>query len=109
MAYYILNSYKLRVSALQIFQALNKETNCFFLDSALASGNPGRYSILGVDPFCVIKAESSAVFSKLRETLGRFSFSIPGCALPFQCGAVGYLSYDLGAAMERKIQSGHCR
>jgi len=104
MAYYILKSYKLRVDPLSVFAAFKDEKNCFFLDSSLSSGSAGRYSFVGIDPFYILKSSSAAGFSVLRRRLNDYRLSIPGNAIPFLGGALGYLTYDLGVGMEASIR-----
>lgn len=104
MAYYILKSYKLRVKPLEIFAALKNERGCFLLDSSLNSNSLGRYSFLGIDPFYVLEANNQDPLSRLREILGRYRISIPKNAIPFCGGAVGYLAYDLGFTLEKKLK-----
>jgi para-aminobenzoate synthetase component 1 len=93
------------------------------LDSALARESLGRHSFLTADPFHVERidkvsdkgpskargknAEQPADSQRadplehLRETLARFSTShVPGLP-PFQGGAAGLLSYDLGRVWEQ--------
>jgi len=104
MAYYILKSYKLRVDPLSVFAAFKDEKNCFFLDSSLSLGSAGRYSFVGIDPFYILKSSSDAEFSVLRRRLNDYRLSIPGSAIPFLGGALGYLTYDLGVGMETSIR-----
>lgn len=110
MAYYILKSYKLRVEPFQIFEILKNEKNCFFLDSSLNSNySLGRYSFLGIDPFYILKTKNQDPFKGLREELERYKISFPKNnlalhSLPFLGGAVGYLAYDLGLILEKKLK-----
>ena len=105
MAYYILKSYKLKLKPLEIFAALKDERSCFFLDSSLNSNSLGRYSFLGIDPFYVLETKNQDPFSRLREILGRYKFSLPGSPIPFLGGAVGHLAYDLGFSLEKKLKT----
>lgn len=84
---------------------LNKQRNCFFLDSSLNSDySLGRYSFLGCDPFFTLKTEGLEPFKKLRESLNRYRISVSDNRIPFLGGAVGYLTYDLGLILEKKIK-----
>lgn len=66
----------------------------------------GRYSFLGVDPFYVLETKKQDPFPALRETFNRYKISIPkGNDLPFLGGAVGYLAYDLGFTLEKKVKN----
>lgn len=123
MAYYILKSYKLRFKPFRIFEALSRKKQCFFLDSSLnpalsrkggvnnnySSGRPacrlGRYSFLGIEPFYILKTKNQDPFPKLKEALGCYKISLPKTDLPFLGGAVGYLAYDLGLTLEKKIKT----
>jgi len=106
MAYYILKSYKLKVDPSQIFAVLKDKKNCFFLDSSLnANYYLGRYSFLGIDPFYIFATKNQNSFAQLREIFNRYKISIPKNNLPFLGGAVGYLAYDLGFALEEKLKA----
>ncbi|MCX5703848.1 MAG: aminodeoxychorismate synthase component I [Candidatus Omnitrophica bacterium] len=105
MAYYILKSYKLKISPFEVFKSLENEKNCFFLDSSLNSHRSlGRYSFLGIDPFYVLETKNQEPFKKLRRLLAEYKISLPGSPLPFLGGAVGYLAYDLGFLLEKKLK-----
>lgn len=102
MAYYILKSYKLKLSALEIFGLLKDRRNCFFLDSGLNSDySLGRYSFLGIDPFFVLKTKGIDPFPELRRITDSYRINIPKVNIPFLGGAVGYFSYDLGLMLEK--------
>jgi para-aminobenzoate synthetase component 1 len=105
MAYYILNSYKLKVPPLEVFEALKNERNCFFLDSSLNSNHSmGRYSFLGIDPFYTLETKNLDPFGRLRELLVRYKIANLKNSLPFPAGAVGYFAYDLGFLLEKKLR-----
>lgn len=104
MAYYILKSYKLDFGVLGAFEVLSRQKNCFLLDSSIHLQNLGRYSFLGIDPFSVFVSKGNDPFNSLRKLLEPYRVFIPGCDIPFLGGAVGYLSYDLGFILEKKIE-----
>ena len=104
MAYYILKSYKLDLDPARILEAFKNERSCFFLDSSLSSNSLGRYSFLGIDPFYVLETKNRDPLPRLREILSRYTISIPGENIPFLGGAVGYLAYDLGFSLEKKLK-----
>lgn len=105
MAYYSLNSYKLKLTPLEVFEALKNEKNCFFLDSSLNSDSSlGRYSFLGIDPFYILEAKNQDPFRELKELLNRYRFPPIKAPFVFPGGAVGYLSYDLGFIFEKKLK-----
>ncbi len=60
---------------------------------------------MGIDPFFVLKTKGQSPFGKLREALDKYNFS-PSQKFPFPFlgGAVGYISYDLGVILEKKIK-----
>lgn len=105
MAYSILKSYKLKISPFEIFAALKDEKNSFFLDSGLNSNPLGRYSFLGIEPFYILEMKNQDPFPRLRELLDRYKISLPRDGFPFPGGAVGYLAYDLGLALEKKLKN----
>jgi len=101
---YILKSYQLDTSVLSVFEILSKQKNRFLLDSSINLWHLGRYSFLGIDPFSVFVSKGKDPFNSLRKILEPYRFIIPGCDIPFLGGAVGYLSYDLGFALESKVR-----
>jgi para-aminobenzoate synthetase component 1 len=105
MAYCILNSYKLKINPFEVFAALKNERNCFFLDSSLNSDySLGRFSFFGTDPFYILETKNRNPFGKLRELLEQYKISAANKNLPFLGGAVGYLAYDVGFLLEKKLQ-----
>lgn len=104
MAYFIYKSYKLKLDPLNVFSALKDRQHCFFLDSSLNLGSLGRYSFLGIEPFRVFSSKNTNPFPALREALGAYDASGLKNGLPFLGGAVGYLSYDVGFSLERRIK-----
>lgn len=109
MAYYNWKSYKLTVDPINFLKALAGRRNCFFLDSSLAFNSLGRYSFLGVDPFYILRTKNQLPFKKLRELLDSYRINAPKNMPPFLGGAVGYLGYDLGVLLEKKIKRSNLR
>ncbi|MFH1440463.1 MAG: aminodeoxychorismate synthase component I [Candidatus Omnitrophota bacterium] len=112
MVYYILKSYKLNFDPLRIFEIFSRQKNCFFLDSSLSGYPSGRFSFLGIEPFSILEAKQKEPFDDLRDKLSLYKIPIGArhalpCIdnIPFFGGAVGYLAYDLGFALEKKIKS----
>lgn len=103
MAYCTCKSYNLKIGSLQLFEAIRSEKNCFFLDSSLNSNLGGRFSFLGVDPFYILKTKEVNPFPVLREVLEKYKISASAHMPPFLGGAVGYLAYDLGFLLEKKL------
>lgn len=105
MAYCILKSYKLRLDPFELFERFKGEKNCFFLDSSLNSGySLGRYSYLGAEPFFVLKTKGIEPFQELDRIVESYRIRLPSVPIPFLGGAVGYLSYDLGLKLEKKVK-----
>src|SRR4030042_5975659 len=104
MAYSILKSYKLKVDPFHIFSILKDEKNCFFLDSSLKADPLGRYSFLGIEPFYILETKNQDPLPRLREILGRYQLPLLKNQFPFLAGAVGYLAYDLGFNLEKKLK-----
>lgn len=99
-----------------LFERLAARPYSFLLDSALVVPGLGRYSIMGADPFLVLRSKGRRVWlvhrgrvssssghplEKLRELLTRFKLAPLDLPFPFSGGAVGYFSYDLGRMLER--------
>ena len=130
MAYCILKSFKLDFNPLRLFEIFNRQSRCFFLDSSMsfdASASPirltssfgmlrtntersrridyrGRYSFLGIEPFKILKSKNGDCLSELKEALDPLALRLPNNDLPFFGGAVGYLAYDLGFSLEKKLK-----
>jgi len=82
-----------------------------FLDSAMRHDPLGRHSIVAADPFARFRFRDGAAtlngdpvpggpFAALRACLAPYRIA-PDPENPFPGGAIGYLAYDLGAALER--------
>lgn len=87
------------------FVRLAGRPHCLFLDSAMQDAVLGRYSFLTADPFdyldcAVTQGEASRPLSFLAQRLAQFPAHPRGGLPPFQGGAAGLLSYDLGRHLE---------
>ena len=85
------------------FQALSRLPHCLFLDSALREPELGRYSFLAADPFeyFELPIDHLTPLDELENRLQPWeTATLPGLP-PFQGGAAGLLSYDLGRSLER--------
>jgi len=74
-----------------------------FFDSARRDGVLGRYSFLACDPFAwsTSAIDDAGALGKLRAALERFPAVRRRDLPPFQGGAAGLFSYDLGRQLER--------
>jgi len=74
-----------------------------FLDSSMADRKLGRYSFIAADPFARIEADVAGKdwAAELKAGLAAYrTASLPGLP-PFQGGAAGLFSYELGRSLER--------
>lgn len=74
-----------------------------FLDSAKAESSLGRYSFVAADPFATIRVDQAdpGWVSRLKSVLADYAMpSMPGLP-PFQGGAAGLFSYELGRSLEK--------
>ncbi|MFH1835338.1 MAG: aminodeoxychorismate synthase, component I [Methanobacteriota archaeon] len=97
------------LSPYEIFEKIADEEYSFFLDSGCDPKKLGRYSIMGANPYSVLRSRGEEIDyvsggkveriesdplkfleEKLFEAKADFESN-----LPFVCGAVGYFSYDL--------------
>ncbi|MGD9721194.1 MAG: aminodeoxychorismate synthase component I [Pirellulales bacterium] len=82
---------------------LAQRPHALFLDSARRDPRLGRYSFLTADPFLFLEqpADGSDALAELAPHVARYtSPTIPELP-PFQGGAAGLFSYDLGRSLER--------
>jgi len=98
------------------FGAFEKDRNPFILESSLYHPRFGRFSILGSEPFLILKSFGNKVeitfkgkkfalrdnpFSVLENLLKKMEFKSTRREGPFIGGAVGYLGYELGHFIEK--------
>ena len=87
----------------EAFRRLAGLPHCLFLDSAMRDPTLGRYSFLAADPFDYFELPPHGpdALAELARRMGSHTaLSVPGLP-PFQGGAAGLLSYDLGRQLER--------
>ncbi len=86
--------------------ALAVQPHSLLLDSAMRDPRLGRYSFLTADPFeyLTIGANEPGGLQRLEEALSQFQTATLDDLPPFQGGAAGLLSYDLGRSLERLPQ-----
>lgn len=87
----------------EAFQRLAALPHVLFLDSAMQHQTLGRYSFIAADPFDFLQlpADGSDGLALLADKLQPFSAATITDLPPFQGGAAGLLSYDLGRSLER--------
>jgi para-aminobenzoate synthetase component 1 len=105
-------------STLQLFSALEKDAYPFVLESSLYHPRFGRFSILGSEPFLILKSSNDKITLKNVRTglnhevtgnplsvidliLKRMALTLPGARVPFIGGGVGYFGYELGSFIEK--------
>ena len=85
--------------------ALADKANVILFDSALTRSPLGRYSFLAADPFQLVEIPSAQFsddpFVEARSVLQEFPVSTVDGLPPFQGGAAGIASYELGRCWER--------
>jgi len=77
--------------------------HCLFLDSARRDATLGRYSFLAADPFAFLSvaADGSDGLGQLTRLFAPLAGETIAGVPPFQGGAAGLFSYDLGRSLER--------
>jgi len=82
---------------------LSRRPHVLFLDSARRHATLGRYSFLTADPFDYVEipADGSDGLCELQRRIAPFQSPTLAGLPPFQGGAAGLLSYDLGRSLER--------
>ncbi|MGH7136809.1 MAG: anthranilate synthase component I family protein [Pirellulales bacterium] len=87
----------------EVFLQLRALPHCLWLDSARRHPTLGRYSFLTADPFDSFELPVAGVdaLTVLAEKLAPFSAATVADLPPFQGGAAGLISYDLGRQLER--------
>jgi para-aminobenzoate synthetase component I len=86
-----------------VFARMARLPHCLFLDSAMRHPTLGRYSFLVADPFDFVQClpDSNDPLTELAGRMEPFSVATVAELPPFQGGAAGLLSYDLGRSLER--------
>ena len=84
------------------FLALAQFPHCVFFDSALRDPQLGRFSYLAADPFhfSIASADDVDALGDLDQALKRYRTNGHEELPPFQGGAAGLFSYDLGRTLE---------
>lgn len=93
----------------QVLWAFADQPGLILLDSALQREPTGRYSFLSADPIESVILQQvpfgADPFARLKPALARFGTERIAGLPPFQGGAAGLLSYELGSAFERIPQA----
>jgi para-aminobenzoate synthetase component 1 len=86
----------------KVFARLAGRPHCLFLDSAMQDPVLGRYSFLAADPFDYFEFSNNGTdpLMHLAQRLAQFPADTLSGLPPFQGGAAGLLSYDLGRHLE---------
>lgn len=93
----------------EAFRRLANLGHCVFFDSALRHPVLGRYSFLAADPFDFLELPVGVndPFVALRKKLVPFVVENLSDLPPWQGGAAGLFSYDLGQSLERLPKAMH--
>lgn len=85
------------------FARFAEREHCVFFDSARRDTRLGRYSFLAAEPFEFLRCnvEDNDALGRLEKLLNRFTAETHRDLPPFQGGAAGLLSYDLGRQFEK--------
>ncbi|HZK18762.1 MAG TPA: aminodeoxychorismate synthase component I [Clostridia bacterium] len=102
-------------NAAWIYERLGREPYSFLLESSMVLKEIGEYSFLGCDPFLVVRASENMIeierqgnvdctrgnsLDKLNGILKDLNYTPTHKPFPFNGGAVGFFSYDLGRQIE---------
>ncbi|HEV3136616.1 MAG TPA: hypothetical protein VGZ26_01910, partial [Pirellulales bacterium] len=82
---------------------LSRQSYCLFLDSARRDPLLGRYSFLTADPFETIKLPPGGAdrLAEIESRMARLPSKTLADLPPFQGGAAGLFSYDMGRWLEK--------
>jgi para-aminobenzoate synthetase component 1 len=92
------------IDPLTAFAPFAEEPVVAFFDSATESYGQGRYSYIATDPFKVLREEfctSVNPFEQLSRELTNYKLPCYPNLPPFQTGAAGILSYEMGRHLEK--------
>lgn len=104
------------MDALEIFERLSQLPFPFLLDTGMLVNGLGHHSFVGVDPFLVMSSKGQNItitrgdkisrftgspLQELKRLLKKYAMPRNNEFFPFNGGAVGYFSYDLGRQFEK--------
>lgn len=88
-----------------VFERYREQKMAVFLDSSMEN-NLGRYSVIGLNPYLILKEEDGICYKNGKPELKSFEEEMKNCLkayyevnetrLPLIAGAIGYFSYDYG-------------
>ncbi len=86
-----------------LFARLSRQSHCLFLDSARRDPLLGRYSFLTADPFEYIELPAGGAdrLGEIDRRMARWRSDALHGLPPFQGGAAGLFSYDMGRWLEK--------
>ncbi|MEW5954503.1 MAG: aminodeoxychorismate synthase component I [Bacillota bacterium] len=111
----LIKKVKLAGSVEELFARFRNRPHSFFLDTGMRVPGLGRHSFMGADPFLVMQSRGGWVelsgggreetlrahpLAMLKQLLAQYQLPYQANGLPFNAGAVGYFSYDLGRQLE---------
>ncbi|MSQ31907.1 MAG: aminodeoxychorismate synthase component I [Dehalococcoidia bacterium] len=103
-----------------LFKAAASKKHTFYLNSSLNSPKLGRYSYIGFEPFLTFSASGPSIrleqngkisqskgdpFEVLESLMAKYRMLGLTEPIPFTCGAVGYLGYELRHFAEKLPES----
>lgn len=93
-----------------VFERYREQKMAVFLDSSMEN-NLGRYSVIGLNPYLILKEEDGICYKNGKPELKSFEEEMKNCLkayyevnetrLPLIAGAIGYFSYDYGRKFEQ--------
>ncbi len=90
-------TYDFSKKAEDIFLTFLDESMLFFLDSSVSVSGRGRFSFIGFKPFDVVCQDGKDALDVLKRKFYEHQIKVENSLVPFSCGAVGFLGYELGS------------
>ena len=104
------------LSPVMLFDVFKDQPDCFWLDSAMDPSKLGRFSLMGSEPFVLVKSRGNSItlirdgkyffeignpLDTLCRLLNLYHLDVQTDVIPCTGGAVGYFSYDLCRLLEK--------